>query len=411
MTESQSNIESGNARQVKQKNIKQIPAAAWFIIIALAIGIGFVAGAYKYQIMAAVGPVFGNKSHAGSLDFTSLQQTYNELADNFDGTLDDELLIQGANRGLVEAAGDKYTAYMSPEEAIDFEKSLSGDIGGGIGAEIGLKNERIVIIRALKDNPASKAGLNANDIILSVNDQLTDDWTVEKTVSLIRGEEGTTVKLSILRGIEVKDFTITRAKINNPSVESDVIDGIGFLTITRFDDKTGQLANTAAQYFKKQNVKSVILDVRGNGGGTVTAAVDVAGLWLTNKVILTERMGDIVRDELKSGDNAILAGMPTVVLVDGGTASASEIVAGALQDNKVAKLVGEKTFGKGSVQLPIDLSGGALLKVTVARWYTPNGINITKDGITPDFEASFSQKDIDNGIDPQINEAKRVLSL
>ena len=408
MTESQSNVEADKAKNIKTK---QLPLTVWFIIIALAIGIGFVAGAYKYQIMATIGPVFGYKAHSGNLNLSSLQQTYNELANNFDGTLDNDLLIQGANRGMVDAAGDDYTTYMSPQEATDFEKSLSGDIGGGIGAEIGVKNNKIIIIRALKDNPAEKVGLNANDIILSVNDQSTDGWTVDKTVGLIRGEEGTTVKLIIQRGIEIKEFTITRAIINNPSVEYSISDGIGVLTITRFDDKTGELANVAAQNFKKQAVKSIILDLRGNGGGTVAAAVDVAGLWLSNKVILTERMGDVVRDELKSGNNAILVGIPTVVLVDGGTASASEIVSGALQDNKVAKLVGEKTFGKGSVQQPINLADGALLKVTIARWFTPNGKNITKDGITPDFEIGFTQKDIDAGIDPQINEAKRVLSL
>ena len=234
---------------------------------------------------------------------------------------------------------------------------------------------------------------------------------VGKVVSLSRGDAGTTVKIKVQRGSEIKEYTVTRAIISNPSVDSSVVDGIGIMTISRFDSETGDLAIAAALDFKKQGVKGVILDLRGNGGGYVSAAVDVAGLWLDNQVIVTERTGDTVKDTLRSGDNAILAGLPTMVLVDGGTASASEIVSGALQDHKAAKLVGEKTFGKGSVQLPISLDGGAEIKVTVAKWYTPNGKNINKEGITPDNIVSLTQDNIDNGVDPQLDAAKNLLGL
>lgn len=390
---------------------KHLTAASLFIIIALTAALGYVAGTCNYQIMAAIGPVFGYKAHAGNIDTTSLQQTYNQLAAHFDGTLDTTALIQGASRGLVEAAGDSYTQYFSPQEAIDFNNGLSGNIGGGIGAEIGIKNDKVIIVRPLKDNPAIKAGLLANDIVLSVNDQSITGWSVDKVVSMIRGEAGTTVKIQIQRGTETKTFTITRAIINNPSVESSIVGNLGTITITRFDSVTGDLARTVAQNFKSQGVKSIILDLRGNGGGYVSATVDVAGLWLDNQVIVTERTGDTVKDTLRSGSNALLADIPTVVLVDGSTASASEIVSGALQDYKAAKLVGQKTFGKGSVQLPISLDGGAEMKVTVARWYTPNGKNINKEGITPDSIVSLTQADVDKGIDPQLNAAKKLLGL
>ncbi len=390
---------------------KHLSSAVLFIIIAFTATLGYVVGTYHYQIEAAIGPVFGYKAHSGSLDLSSLQQTYNELSANYDGTIDNTLLIQGANRGMVAAVGDAYTVYMSPQESVDFNNNLSGNIGGGIGAVIGLKNSKIIIARTLKDNPAEKAGLNANDIILSVNDQSTTGWTVEQAVNVIRGEAGTTVKLNIQRGDDIKDYVITRAIINDPSVESSISDDIGTMTITRFDDETGNLARTAAQDFIKQNVKAIILDLRGNSGGRVATAVDVASLWLDNKIVVTERTGDTVKDTLKSGSNALLEGIPTVVLVDNGTASASEIVAGALQDHHAAKLVGEKTFGKGSVQQPIQLDGGAELKVTIARWYTPDGKNITKDGITPDTIVSLTQKDIDNSIDPQVNAAKKILGF
>lgn len=390
---------------------KHMMPVAMFIMIAVVAGLGYVAGVYHYQVEAMIGPIFGYKAHSGSIDLSSLQQTYNNLAANYDGTLDTKALIQGANRGMVDAVGDTYTMYMSPSETTSYNDGLQGNIGGGIGAVIGIKNDQITIMSVLDNNPAKKAGLLANDTILQVNDQPTAGWTVDQAVGLIRGDEGTTVKLKIQRGSDVKDYVVTRAIISNPSVISSVADGIGTMTISRFDEETGNLARIAAQDFKKQGVKYVILDLRGNPGGFVNAAVDVASLWLDNQVVVTERAGNTVKQTLRSGNNAILAGIPTVVLVDSNSASASEIVAGALQDHKAAKLVGEKTFGKGSVQQLITLDGGGQLKVTVARWYTPNGKNITKEGITPDVVASLSQADVDNGVDPQVDAAKKALGL
>lgn len=396
----------------KDKSLrKPLSAATLFIIIALSVGVGLVAGNYKYEIMAAIGPVFGYKSHSSSLDLSSVESTYSALASNFDGNLDAKLLIEGANRGMVAAADDDYTVYMSQKDATDFNNSLTGNIGGGIGAEIGIKNDKIVIIRALKGNPAEKAGLNAGDIVLSINDQSTDGWTVEKAVSSIRGDTGTTVKISVMRGSEVKDFVITRAIINDPSVESSVVNGIGILTISRFDDQTGSLAKIAAQDFKKQAVKGVILDLRGDGGGYVDAARDVVGLWLANKTVMTEKSAGVLTDTITTGSETLLAGMPTVVLVNGGSASASEIVAGALHDYKVAKLVGEKTFGKGSMQKLMSLGDGAQLKVTIAKWYTPNDTNVNKNGFDPDITVSLTQADIDKGADPQLEAAKKALGL
>ncbi len=397
-----------------QFKAKLLNPSVFFVSIALALALGYSAGVYHYNVESAIGPVFGVKSHDASIDMSSLQETYNKLAANYDGTLNKNDLIQGANRGMVAAAGDAYTTYFSPSEATDFNNSLSGNIGGGIGAEIGLKNDQLTINRPLADNPAIKAGLLAGDIILKVNDESTTGWTVDQAVGVIRGDAGTTVKLTIQRGTDTKDYTVTRAIINNPSVYSTIVNELGTITISRFDGETGALAKAAAQDFVKKGVKSVILDLRYNGGGYVSAAVDVAGLWLDNQVIVTERTGTngaTIKDTLKSGSDAILKGIPTVVLVNGESASASEIVAGALQDNKAAKLVGEKTYGKGSVQEPLQLSGGAELKVTVARWYTPNGKNITKEGITPDVTATLTQTDINNSVDPQVDAAKKALGL
>jgi len=391
---------------------KHLNNATWFIVIAFTAALGYVAGTYHYQIEGAIGPVFGYKAYSGELDLSSVQATYAKLAANYDGTIDTKALIEGANSGLVAAAGDTYTVYMSASDATDFNNSLSGNIGGGIGAVIGLKNSLVTVMSVLDDNPAKVVGLQANDVVLKINDEETTGWTVDKAVSKIRGDEGTTVKLTILRGEVTKDYTITRAIINNPSVVSSITGELGTITISRFDDETGDLARTAAQNFINKGVKYVILDLRDNGGGYVEAAKAVAGLWLDNKIVVVEKSGDAIKDTVKTiSGGAILANISTVVLVNGNSASASEIVAGALQDYDVAKLVGERTFGKGSVQELITLDGGAQLKVTVAKWYTPKGKNITKEGITPDSVVSLSQSDVDAGVDPQFNKAKEVLGL
>lgn len=394
-----------------RKTKKYLSPLVLFIVVALTTAVGYVAGTYHYQIEAAMGPMFGYKTHSASIDFSSLQQTYNKLAANYDGKLNITTLVQGANSGLVAAAGDTYTTYMNPAESTSYNNGLEGNIGGGIGAVIGIKNDQITIMSVLANNPAKAAGLLANDTVLKVNDQSTADWTVDKAITKIRGEEGTTVKLNIKRGDDVKDYVVTRAIINNPSVISSVADGVGTIVITRFDEETGSLARVAAQDFRNQGVKAIIMDLRDNPGGYVNAAVDVAGLWLDNQIIVTERTGNTVKETLRSGSNAILAGIPTVVLVNNNSASASEIVAGALQDHKAAQLVGEKTFGKGSVQQLLSLDGGAQIKVTIARWYTPNGKNITKAGIAPDVVAKLTQSDVNNSIDPQIDAGKKILGL
>lgn len=390
---------------------KGVSKSVYFLTIAVVAVVGFVAGSRENELLGAIGPVFGLKVAAGTIDTSSLQQTYQQLSVNFDGKLDTNKLVEGASRGLVAAAGDQYTVFMSADEARQFDSDLSGTIGGGIGAEIGVRSGQPTILRVLADTPAEKAGLKAGDVFIKVNDSDTNGWTADKTAQSIRGEVGTTVKVQVLRGEEKKEFTITRATITNPSVESSVKGSTGILTISRFDEQTVTLARKAAEDFKRQHVTGVVLDLRGNGGGYLTAAQGVASLWLNDKVVVSERQGGKVQDELRSDRNPILGGMPTVVLVDGASASASEIVAGALQDNGAAKLVGEKTFGKGTVQKLVPLSNGAQLKVTVARWYTPKGRNITSEGIQPDQKITMTAEDNQAGRDPQMDGALLALGV
>ena len=386
-----------------------ISKSTYFFTIALVAIIGFVAGTRSNELLRAIGPVLGFKVATITVDLASVEKTYGELAANYDGTLDTQKLIDGASRGLVAAAGDQYTVFMDAKEATQFNDDLTGQIGGGIGAQIGVRGKQPTIIRIIPDNPAEKAGLKTGDVITALNDQSTTGWPADKTAMQIRGEAGTTVKITVKRANDTKDFTVTRASVTNPSVETTFDKGIGIMTITRFDDQTPALARQAAENFKSQGVKGVILDLRDNGGGSLTAARDVAGLWLNDKVVVTERMGGKITDELKSKSDSLLEGLPTVVLVNANTASASEIVAAALQDYKTATLVGEKTFGKGTVQKVISLGAGTKLKVTVARWYTPNGKNITKEGISPNQKVGLTPEDIDAGHDPQLDAAKKQI--
>ena len=356
--------------------------------------------------MAQVGSLFGLRTATGSLDVSTMQNVYRELKAHYDGKLDEQALARGAARGMVAATDDPHTAYMDPDEAKEFEKSLSGNIGGGIGAEIAKKHNVPTIIRPLKNSPAEKVGIKAGDAIVKVNDTVVTDMPVDQVVQRIRGDIGTTVKLVLSRGGERKDVTVTREEVVAPAAEWKVDGEIGILTVSRFNDDTGKQARQAAEEFRSAGVKKVILDLRGNPGGTVAAAQALAGLWLNNQVVMTQRRGEQVISTEKSTGQPLLSDIKTVVLVNGGSASASEIVAGALKDYGKATLVGEKTYGKGSVQRPIDLADGSVLKVTEARWYTPHGKNIDKSGIEPDVKVEMTTGAADNGRDPQLEKAK-----
>lgn len=374
-------------------------------IIAIA-GLSYFAGTLHTNLLGGVKSIFGEDT---VLDTSSLQETYQQISEHFDGDIDTQALIDGANRGMVDALGDDYTVFMNQKETEEFNRSLSGDIGGGIGVEVGVRYDRPTVLRVLRDNPAEKAGVQVGDVIIAVNDESTADASVSDVVQKIRGDPGTTVRLTFLRDNEEVVISVTRAQVTNPSVYSSLDRGIGIITITRFDSDTGSLARDAARELVSGGAKGVILDLRGNGGGYVDAAEDVAGIWLNNKLIVTEKTGGRVVEEITSGTNPILESMPTVVLIDESSASASEIVAGALRDHKKATIVGQTSFGKGSVQRLLNLSDGATLKVTIARWYTPSGLNISEKGIEPDKKIENTPDDRNNGRDPQLDTAKKTL--
>lgn len=381
------------------------------LFVALIVAVVAFVGGSRFDTFLALLHNNQNASLTDNLDFSSVQQVYHSLREQYDGKLDAQALINGAKKGMVTAAGDPYTVYFTDAEYKQFNDDLNGNFSG-IGAEIDSKNSSLIIASTLDSSPAQKSGLQANDIIAKVNGEDASGWSIEQAVSKIRGDKGTTVKLTVVRGQEVKDFSIVRDDITNPSVSHQIINGsIGYLRISRFAEDTASLAQKAADDFVSKGVKGVILDLRGDGGGYLTAAQSVAGLWLTSgEEVVQERTNNIVQDTLRAQGNSELKGMPTVVLVDGGSASASEIVAGALHDHKVAQLVGVKTFGKGSVQQLIDVPTGGKLKVTIAKWYTPSGKNINKEGISPDVTIALSPEDAANNNDAQKNKAIELLS-
>lgn len=364
------------------------------VTLLVGVGIGATTGVWNAGLRT-----LGLAPNVPSIDLSSVEQTYEQLAANYDGKLDTGKLIDGANHGLVSAVGDPYTVYFNPQEAKDFSGELEGQYSG-IGAVLGLKDSVVSVTGLLDGSPAKAAGLQAGDLITFVNGQSTQGWSIDKTATTIQGTAGTTVKLTIMRGDAVQDFSIVRAKITNPSVRSEVTNGIGIMTISRFDDGTEKLARDAANSFKTQGVKGVIVDLRGNPGGLVEAARGVASIWLDNKVVVSERTGGVTAQIERSDSDPILQGVPTIVLVDGGSASASEILSGALHDNKAATLYGQKTYGKGVVQNILDLPDGAELKVTIASWYTPDGKNISKQGITPDTVITPTDAQVQAGDDP-----------
>ncbi len=381
---------------------------SWFLTLVIVAIVSFVAGARSDALFANVASVFGVRTSNKTIDLSSVQKTYQELVANYDGKLDTQKLIYGANRGLVEAAGDPHTAYMDPDETKEFDKSLSGQIGGGIGAEIGLRNNKPTIIKPLENSPAQKAGIKAGEVIIKVNDEASSDWSVEKVVSKIRGEVGTSVKLTLLSGDQTREVSVVRQNIVSPAVESEIDGEIGILKVNRFGDDTVSLSRKYASEFVEKGVKKVILDLRNNPGGTVGAAQGLLGIWLDNQIAMTERRGSEIVKTLRTTGTPILGNMKTVVLINGNSASASEITAGALREYGKATLVGQKSYGKGSVQIVLGLPGGSQMKVTEARWYTPKGKNIDKTGIEPDVKVDLSSDDVNNNVDPQMDKAKSL---
>ncbi len=333
-----------------------------------------------------------------------------------DRPVSDTKLFYGALEGMVAGVGDPYTVYLDPATYKEFDSELSGTFEG-IGAEIGAKNGAIVVIAPLQDTPAAKAGILAGDVIEKINGEDTTGMAVDAAVTKIRGPKGTSVVLGLFRPKTGKELevTVVRDTITVKSVTLDMKSAtpggkadIAVIRVSHFGDDTDSLFAKAVNQALSNNARGYILDLRDNPGGYLDSAVNMASYWIEHGTIVSEK-GDEQVDHQAKGV-APLKGQHTVVLVNGGSASASEIVSGALQDDGVATIVGEQTFGKGSVQALKELNDGSALKITVAKWYTPKGRSISDKGITPDIVVKAPEGGVQNGNDPQLARALQLLA-
>ena len=347
------------------------------------------------------------------VDFSLFWQVWDSLYANYvdKDKLNEKKLFYGAIKGMVSAVGDPYTVFMDPKISEEFQSDLAGTFEG-IGAEIGIKTDVLTIIAPLPETPAEQAGLMAGDKVVAIDGTSTQGITVDEAVNKIRGPKGSEVVLSIVRdGVDgVKDYTIKRDQIVVKSVRTQMRDdGIFVVTITNFNNDTKSGFDEAVREILDKNPKGIIIDLRNNPGGYLDTAIEIASEWVENNIVVTEKYTDDRKFDHLSRGRARLAGYKTVVLVNQGSASASEIVSGALQDYGLATLVGEKTFGKGSVQTVTDFGDGSSVKITVAKWLTPNGRSINDEGIEPNVVVDLTPEDFNAGKDPQMEAAIDII--
>jgi len=348
-------------------------------------------------------------------DLSLFWKVWKELFDIYvdERALDRQNMVYGAIKGMVSSLDDPYTVFMTPNETKDFDASLNGRLEG-IGAELTVKNQALTVVSPIKNSPAERAGLLPGDIIYKIDGDLTTEMTLFEAITRIRGEKGTKVMLTILRKGNDKPFdvAITRDEVNIESVSmQDKGNGIYLIAIHEFSDNTKAEFDKAVQKIFLHEPKGMIIDLRYNGGGYLDTSVDLLSEFLKGRkeaVIIKKRQGKPDEPIFVSG-NAVLGDIPLVVLVNKGSASASEIFAGAIQDHKRGLVIGEQTFGKGSVQEVDKLADGSSLRLTIAKWFTPGGRSISDVGITPDRAIPMSEKDIEAKKDPQLDEALKVL--
>lgn len=362
-----------------------------------------------------------------NVDFSFFWKVWSDLSAKYvdKSKLDTQKMVYGAIGGMVDAIGDPYTVFFEPIQAKQFAQEISGAFGG-VGMEIGVKNDILTIIAPLPNTPAARAGILAGNKILKINGASTQGLSTEEAVSTIRGKVGTKITITISGSDDKpRDITMTRETIKvptvvwkmltNPSTSSgQASKNIAYIQAYQFNENINGQFKKAVDEIEKSNPKAdgIILDLRNNPGGLLDSAINLAGYFVAKgQPVVSEVFGDGTINKFTSDGNAVLAKYHVVILVNGGSASASEILAGALHDNLGLKLIGEKTFGKGVVQELVNLDDGASLKVTVARWFTPAGTNISEKGIEPDIKVELTddqKKNIifgDLSVDPQLQKA------
>lgn len=380
------------------------------VIMVLVCGL-FVSGFFigKAQVVCPV-------CKPENVNFSLFWDSYNKLHEHFidPSSITDEKILYGAIAGMTKSLGDPYTSFFDPEQAKMFEQDLSGSFEG-IGIEVAIKKDQLTIVAPLKGTPSYNAGLKSGDAIVKIDGKPTFDMSTDQAVKLIRGKKGTTVTLTIFRGgwDDTKDFTITRDTIKIPSIEWELKNGdVAYIHIYQFDQTLSVDFKKVAFEIINSPAKKIVLDLRDNPGGYLEVCQDIAGWFLEQgKMVTIEDFGQgKPTKEYRAEGNARFADYPLVVLINKGSASASEILAGALRDNRSIQLIGEKSFGKGSVQEVVRLKNSeAFLKITIAKWLTPKGASISEVGLAADVKVSMPDDWTSTQNDPQLEKALEII--
>ncbi len=383
---------------MKEQKTKISRRVAFLLSMLIVAGLSFVsgnlAGKTGFDITESVGSPAGitniKEGKPEDVDFSIFWEAWNKLNKNYFNSFDTQEMVYGAIKGLYSSVGDPYTEFFEPEENKRFKDDISGEFQG-IGIEISSINGLATVVSPLPDSPAEKAGLKAKDIIMEVDGISTLDLSFDEIINKIRGEEGSSVSIKVSRDNEdgLKEFNIIRENIVVPSVTNEILEQsnkkISYIKVRQFGDDTESLFNQALNDSKNQKAEGIILDFRNNPGGYLDTSVDMASNFLDGGVVVTEVDKSGHKKDFKTSKSALFKDIKLVVLINEGSASASEIVAGALKDRNRAQLIGSKTFGKGSVQVLENLSDDSAAKITIAKWLTPKGEHIDKKGIEPDI--------------------------
>ncbi|MEZ4195576.1 MAG: S41 family peptidase [Candidatus Paceibacterota bacterium] len=422
MNDDNNTIQEDNMSGTKKNSVLGVTLALLLAIAAFFSGLQTERVLMANEQTASIFSIFARpeaKAKEAGVDLTEFWHVWGLLDERFIAASSTKVVtaeekMYGAIRGLVGAYGDPYTVFLPPADSEAFSEDISGNFSG-IGMEVGTRDGAISIIAPLKDTPADRAGLMAGDVIVKIDDNSTEGMSIDDAVRQIRGEKGTVVKLSIYREgkFELMDIEVTRDTISIPTVKTEQKDKTFIISLYSFNALAEAKMQEALREYVKSDADNILLDLRGNPGGYLQSAVAIASYFLpTGKVVVRERESEEGQEKLYRSQGKTLTGREPkkiVVLTDAGSASASEILAGALQEHGYATLIGTNTFGKGSVQELIPIDDGSSLKVTIARWFTPNGLSISDGGLTPDIVIKRTPEQRLEGIDPQLEAGLKFL--
>jgi carboxyl-terminal processing protease len=384
--------------------------------IVLATNVMTYYGAKRVSLVLPNGKTIGaQQSSAGASKFQKMFEVKNLIDKLYDGQVDEDALVEGAIKGMTAALNDPYTTFMNQKEFESFHAQTEGAYSG-VGIQIEVKEDKIIVLSTFEGSPAKKAGVLPGDIIEKVNGTDVSGKEYEKAVSMMKGKEGTDVSITILRNEkETHTYTVKRAKITLETVSGEMLPGgkIAYIKLSMFDENTGKNFTKKLKELQDKGAKGLVLDLRQNPGGLLSTCVEVVSNFVPKDKVITSTIDKYKKESRYNSKGGIAIGMPLVVLTDGLTASASEIVSGVVRDYKIGTLVGEKTFGKGVVQTLVDTGDNTALKVTISKYYTPNGENIHKTGIKPDVVVEYPEElmrsPYSRATDPQFNKALEII--